>query len=80
LPPKEVRRRGLRPLDSWHILQQVERVEKPYVVTEHRARRCVTPAGRIVLAPLPPEVRGAGLLGPNLMALVGWLKAWRWSP
>ena len=75
LPPKEVRRRGLRPLDSWHVLQQVELVEKPYVVTEHRARRYVTPAGRIVLAPLPPEVRGAGLLGPNLMALVGWLKA-----
>jgi transposase len=75
LPPQEVRRRKLRPLDSWHVLQQVERVEKPYVVTEHRARRYVTPAGRIVLAPLPPEIRGAGLLGPNLTALVGWLKA-----
>jgi len=75
LSPSEVRRRRLRPMDSWHILQQVELVEKPYVVTEHRARRYLTPAGRIVLAPLPPEIRGAGLLGPNLTALVGWLKA-----
>ena len=50
-------------------------VAKPYVVTEHRVRRYVTPAGRIVLAPLPPEIRRAGLMGPNLTALVGWLKA-----
>jgi len=56
-------------------LQQVELVDKPYAVTEHRARRYVTPSGRIVLAPLPPEIRRAGLLGPNLTALVGWLKA-----
>jgi hypothetical protein len=69
LSPEEVRRRKLRPLDSWHVLQQVELVDKPYVVTEHRARRYVTPAGRIVLAPLAPEIRGAGLLGPNLTAL-----------
>jgi len=75
LSSDEIRRRQLRPLDSWHVLQQVEWVEKPYVVTEHRARRYVTPAGRIVLAPLPPEIRGSGLLGPSLTALVGWLKA-----
>jgi hypothetical protein len=75
LSPEEIRRRKLRPLDSWHVLQQVELVEKPYLVTEHRARRYVTPSGRIVLAPLPPQVRRAGLLGPNLTALVGWLKA-----
>lgn len=75
LPPEEIRRRRLRPLDSWHVLQQVELVAKPYVVTEHRVRRYLTPAGRLVLAPLAPEIRGAGLLGPNLTALVGWLKA-----
>jgi len=74
LTPQEVRRRKLRPLDSWHVLQQVELVEKPYVVTEHRVRRYLTPSGRIILAPLAPEIRHAGLLGPNLTALVGWLK------
>jgi len=57
------------------VLQQVELVARPYLVTEHRARRHLTPAGRIVLAPMPPGVRGAVLLGPNLTALVGWLKA-----
>jgi transposase len=75
LTPEEVRRRRLRPLDSWFVLQQVELVEKPYVVTEHRARRYLAPSGRIVLAPMPPQVRGAGLLGPTLTALIGWLKA-----
>ena len=75
LTPEEVRRRRLRPLDSWFVLQQVELVEKPYAVVEHRARRYMTPAGRIVLAPMPPLVRGAGLLGPNMTAFIGWLKA-----
>jgi transposase len=46
LPPSEVRRRKLRPLEGWPVLQQVELVEKPYVVTEHRARRYLTPDGR----------------------------------
>ena len=75
LPPQEVRRRRLRPLQQWRVLQQVELIEKPYAVTEHRARCYVTPSGRMVQAPLPPEIRRAGLLGPNLTALVGWLKA-----
>ena len=57
LSPEEVRRRRLRPRDSWHVLQQVEWVDKPYVVTEYRARRYVTPAGRIVLARHLPETR-----------------------
>lgn len=56
------------------MLQQVELIEKPYAVTEHRARCYVTPSGRIVQAAMPPEIRHAGLLGPNLTALVGWLK------
>ena len=75
LPPAEVRRRKLRPLDQWHVLQQVELADKPYTVTEHRARKYVTPTGQIVLAAIPPEIRRAGLRGPNLTALVGWLKA-----
>jgi len=74
-PPDEVRRRRLTPLKTWFVLQQVELVEKPYEVVEHRARRYMTPSGRIVLAPMAPQVRGSGLLGPNLTALVGWLKA-----
>lgn len=38
-PPEEVRRRRLRPLETWFVLQQVELLERPYEVVEHRARR-----------------------------------------
>jgi regulator of replication initiation timing len=48
LPPQEVRRRRLRPLQEWRVLQQVELIDKPYAVTEHRARCYVTPSGRMV--------------------------------
>ena len=30
---------GLAPLNQWRVVQQVELVERPFVVTEHRARR-----------------------------------------
>ena len=49
----------LIPLDDWHIVQQVELVDRPFVVTEHRARRYRCPrTGRIVVAPLPEEIQG----------------------
>ena len=65
----------LIPLDSWRVVQQVELVEPPFIVTEHRAREYRDPAtGRSLIAPFPPEVRAAGLLGPRLSALVGYLK------
>ncbi len=57
------------------VVQQVEIVEKPIGVIEHCAygswcRRCQ----RIVYAPLPAVVQEGGLLGPELTALVGYLK------
>jgi len=65
----------LIPLENWHVVQQVELVEHPFIVTEHRAQEYRDPAtGRIVIAPFPPEVRAAGLLGPRLSALVAYLK------
>jgi transposase len=66
---------GWKPLDQFHILQQVELVEKPYVVTEHRARLYQNlRTGQVLAAPLPAEVRRAGLLGPRLTALVAYQK------
>src|SRR3990172_4518617 len=48
---------GLIPLDDRFLVQQVELVDKPFVVTEHRARKYQDPyTGRIVLAPLPAAV------------------------
>jgi transposase len=66
---------GLRPLNQWRVIQQVELVERPFVVVEHRARRyrCLR-TGEIITAPLPKEVVKAGLLGPRLSALAAYQK------
>jgi transposase len=73
LSPQQAR--SLIPLEEWFVLQQVDLVEKPYVVTEHRARKYLNPrTGRIVIAPLPLAVLAAGLVGPKLSALAAYQK------
>lgn len=57
------------------VIQQVEIVEKPLRIEEHRGqaywcRKCQ----RLHYAPLPAEVEKAGLVGPRMTALVGFLK------
>ena len=65
----------LIPLDDWHVVQQVELVDKPFIVTEHRARKYRCPrTGRISVAPLPDEVLAGGLVGPRLSAWIAYLK------
>jgi transposase len=65
----------LVPLDQWRRLQQIELVEKPFIVTEYQARVYRDPAtGTICMAPFPPEVSAAGLCGPRLSAFIGYLK------
>jgi transposase len=63
------------PLDEFRIVQQVELVEKLFEVTEHRARlyRSRT-TGEVIAAPLPDEVKLAGLTGPRLTALLAFQK------
>jgi transposase len=66
---------GLRPLVRWQVIQQVDLVDKPFVVTEHRARRYLDRrTGRIVTTPLPREITAAGLIGPRLSALIAYQK------
>jgi transposase len=66
---------GWRPLKRFRVVQQVELVEKPYRVTEHRARLYRNlRTGQVLAAALPEEVRRAGLLGPRLTALVTYQK------
>ena len=66
---------GWRPLSQCRIVQQVDLIEHPYVVTEHRARLYRNlRTGRIEAAPLPKEVVHGGLLGPRLTALVAYQK------
>jgi transposase len=57
------------------VLQQVEIIAQPIQVTEHRGLACF--CGRCQkthYAPLPDEVRRAGLVGPRLTAAVAFLK------
>jgi transposase len=66
---------GLIALDEWSVLQQVDLVEKAYVVTEHRARKYLDPrTGRTLVAPLPAAIKAAGLVGPKLSALAAYQK------
>jgi len=63
-----------RPKET-RVVQQVELAERPVEIVEHRAwgcwcRRCK----KVVYAPLPATVQKGGLLGPELTALVGYLK------
>ena len=66
---------GLIPLDEWRVLQQIELVDKPYFVTEYRARKYWDPrTERVVIAPFPVDVQVAGLVGPKLSALAAYQK------
>lgn len=66
----------LRPAcEPARIVQQVELIERPVLVTEHRAPKYwCGHCQRLQSAQLPAEVRGAGLVGTRLTALVAWLK------
>ena len=57
------------------VIQQVEIVRVPVTVTEHRAHAyCCTHCGRPHDAPMPAPVIKCGLIGPNLTAIVAYLK------
>jgi len=63
-----------RPKEA-RVVQQVELAERPVEIVEHRAQGCwCRRCQKVVHAPLPAEVRKGGLLGPELTALVGYLK------
>jgi transposase len=57
------------------VLQQVELIAQPIKITEHRSRACFCQqCQREFVKPVPRQVRKAGLTGPRLTALVGYLK------
>lgn len=57
------------------VVQQIELVVRPIRVSEHRSRECFCHrCQKTFIAPLPREIRKAGLVGPRLTALVGYLK------
>jgi len=68
--------RGLIPLDDWHVVQQIELVDRPFVIIEHRARKYRDRrTGRIVIAPLPEEVVHGGLVASRVSALIAYQKS-----
>jgi transposase len=66
---------GLKPLDEWLIIQQIELPEKMYRVIEHRARKYLDPTtGQIHIAPIPDEIRKGGLLSADVTTAVAFMK------
>ncbi len=66
---------GLVPLDQWHIVQQVTLPQKLYIVTEHRARKYLDPkTDKVIIAPLPDDVRKGSLLGADMTSLAAFMK------
>jgi len=65
---------SVRPKEA-RVVQQVELVEKPVEIIEHRAEGCwCRRCKKVVHASLPATVQKGGLLGSELTALVGYLK------
>ncbi len=62
--------------NSPRILQKVELTEPaPWTVTEHQAPAYYCPqCQRVHYAPMPTEVERGGMLGPNMMALIAYMK------
>ena len=57
------------------VIRQIELMLQPVEVAEHRAGACqCMQCGKIHYAPLPPQVEQGGLIGPQLSALVAYLK------
>ena len=60
-------------------LQQVKIVAQPVQVVEHRSRVCrCAKCDREFVAPIPPAVKAAGLVGPQLTALIWALVRQKW--
>jgi transposase len=67
--------KGLKPLDEWLVIQQIELPEKMYRVIEHRARKYLnSTTGQIHIAPMPDEIRKGCLLSADMTASVAFMK------
>ncbi len=67
--------KGLKQLDEWFIIQQIELPEKMYKVIEHRARKYLDPVtGKTHIAPMPDAIRKGGLLGADVTGSIAFMK------
>ena len=73
--PVDASHRLLPLADQQKIIQQVELVDQPFVVTEHVAQGYWCAACQCLhYAAFPPEVLAGGLCGPRLTSLVSYFK------
>lgn len=76
IPAKEVRRRGLIPLEQTEsALQQIDLPKKLFSVVDHRVQLYLDSRGSIVKAKLPKAIRKTGLFSTQMTSLTGYLKA-----
>ncbi|MBN2455502.1 MAG: hypothetical protein JXB29_03040, partial [Sedimentisphaerales bacterium] len=73
---KEIRRRGLIPLEQTEsALQQIDLPKQLFNVIDHRVQLYLDSKGNVVKAKLPKAIRKAGLFSTRTMALTSYLKA-----
>jgi transposase len=66
---------GLKPLNEWFVIQQIELPDKMYKVVEHRAKKYLDLiTGKIHIASMPDQIRKGGLLGADITAAVAFMK------
>jgi transposase len=70
----DVRELGLTATDDFDIIQQVELLDLPIHVTEHRLRRYLDGDGHTVF-PDVPELKNQVIFGPRMLSMIGWLKS-----
>ncbi len=74
IPDDEVQQQNLAPLNEFEIIQQIELVENPFHVVEHRLRKYTTPDRRVI-TPDVPDVQGKPIFAARLIAMIGFLKS-----
>ena len=70
----EVERLNLTLTGEFETIQQIELPDAPFIVTEHRFGLYESPVGDIYY-PYAPEVHERPILGPRLLATIGWMKS-----
>ena len=74
LDPSEIKRLQLTPTDQFESIQQIELPPSPLIVKEHRFRLYESPEGDLYYQH-DPDVHGKPILGPRLLATIGWMKS-----
>lgn len=70
----EIHQLGLTPTDDYEIVQQIELLDMPIYVVEHRLRKYTMPDGKTITTKVP-ELQGKPIFGPRMLTMIGWMKS-----